>query len=103
MEAKGRWGCVQTRAQDVVRGWYQGIGTGISEVEQRREENTRHPPRARGSGSVLRVESNLELFDAIRSWPRARTIGPNVRSEDGNVNTPCVASVERKILGQLTC
>ena len=37
MEAKGRWGCVQTRAQDVVQSWYQGIGTGISEDEQRRE------------------------------------------------------------------
>ena len=37
MEAKGRWGCVQTRAQDVVQSWYQGIETGISEVEQRRE------------------------------------------------------------------
>jgi len=68
---------------------------GISEVKQRRDENARHPPRARAS-----VKLNLELFDTIRSWFRVHIIGLDVRSDsDGKINTLYDAPVEGKILG----
>lgn len=52
-------------AQDVTRSQYQRVGTGMSEVQRRKEESTQSPPASVSVRTRREVESNLELLDTI--------------------------------------